>query len=279
MYSFELRCLKGLNDGKALFFVVSSPDIHTPGGLVLRTSTASEMKNRKDRYPQLILCEDTNQSLYGQLLCGLVQRDAIEKSWQGIIKKLWPRTKYVQAIITRSIAQYVPMLEFYSGGLPIVSPAYVSSEACFGINLKPLCSPCHVSYTFIPNMAYYEFVPIDNHQDPNCTNRKDDHLKDHIVDLANVKIGQHYELLVTTFTGLYRYRMGDILLVTGFHNVTPQFKFVQRRNVVLSIDTSRKQLQLQCISLNHLASFFWITVAMQIHPLFLATMYSFGSFN
>lgn len=37
-----------------------------------------------------------------------------EKSWQGIIKKLWPRTKYVQAIITGSIAQYVPMLEFYS---------------------------------------------------------------------------------------------------------------------------------------------------------------------
>ena len=33
--------------------------------------------------------------------------------------------------------------------------------------------------------------------------------------------------------------MGDILLVTGFHNITPQFKFVQRRNVVLSIDTDK----------------------------------------
>ncbi|CDP18354.1 unnamed protein product [Coffea canephora] len=303
---FELRCLHGLNDGKALFFVLINPDIHTPGGLVLRTTTASEIKNRKDRYPEVILCEDTNQSLYSQLLCGLVQRDAIvsigtffasglqriikffeehwqemssnirtgqmsdwitdpkckrtvslilskqmpdladsidlvcqEKSWEGIIKKIWPRTKYVQAIITGSMAQYIPALEFYTGRLPVVSPAYVSSEACFGVNFKPLCNPYDVSYTFIPNMAYYEFIPIGNHQDPNCTNSKDAHLKDHIVDLANVKIGQHYELLVTTCTGLYRYRMGDILLVTGFHNITPQFKFVQRRNVVLSIDTDK----------------------------------------
>nr|XP_027092553.1 indole-3-acetic acid-amido synthetase GH3.17-like [Coffea arabica]XP_027092554.1 indole-3-acetic acid-amido synthetase GH3.17-like [Coffea arabica]XP_027092555.1 indole-3-acetic acid-amido synthetase GH3.17-like [Coffea arabica]XP_027092556.1 indole-3-acetic acid-amido synthetase GH3.17-like [Coffea arabica] len=300
------RYLHGLNDGKALFFVLISPDTHTPGGLVLRTTTASEIKNRKDRYPQVIFCEDTNQSLYSQLLCGLVQRDEIasigtffasgllriikffeehwqemssnirtgqmsdwitdpkckravslilskqipdladsidlvcqEKSWEGIIKKIWPRTKYVQAIITGSMAQYIPALEFYTGRLPIVSPAYVSSEACFGINLKPLCSPYDVSYTLIPNMAYYEFIPIGNHQDPNCTNSKDAHLKDHIVDLANVKIGQHYELLVTTCTGLYRYRMGDVLLVTGFHNITPQFKFVQRRNVVLSIDTDK----------------------------------------
>ncbi|XP_027090293.1 indole-3-acetic acid-amido synthetase GH3.17-like [Coffea arabica] len=171
-----------------------------------------------------------------------------EKSWEGIIKKIWPRTKYVMAIITGSMAQYIPALEVYTGGLPVVSPVYGSSEAVFGINMKPLCRPYDVSYTFIPNMAYYEFLPIDNHQDPNCTIRKDAHLKDHIVDLANVKIGQHYELLVTTrvLSGLYRYRMGDILLVTGFHNITPQFKFVQRRNVVLSIDidkTTEQDLQ------------------------------------
>lgn len=77
-------------------------------------------------------------------------------------------------------------------------------------------------------MACYEFLLIDNHQDPSSINRKGAHLKSHIVDLANVKIGQHCELLVTTFTGLYRYRIGDILMVTGFHNSTPQFKYVQR---------------------------------------------------
>lgn len=41
------------------------------------------------------------------------------------------------------------------------------------------------------------------------------------------------------FAGLYRYRVGDILMVTGFHNNAPQFRFVYRRNVVLSIDTDK----------------------------------------
>lgn len=39
--------------------------------------------------------------------------------------------------------------------------------------------------------------------------------------------------------GLYRYRVGDILQVAGFHNAAPQFRFVHRRNVVLSVDTDK----------------------------------------
>lgn len=234
---------------------------------MVRTAITSDMLSSKDRNPQVIFCEDTKQSMYGQLLCGLVQGDQVVsigtffasgflriikfleehwqelcsnirtgqisdwitdpdcrkavslilckqmpdladslelqckgKSWEGIIKKIWPRTKYLQAIITGSMAQYIPALEFYTGGLPLVSSLYVSSEGCFGINLKPLCSAYDISYTFIPNMGYYEFLPIGNHEDPNNM-KKDRHLKDRIVDLANVKIGQHYELLVTTFTG------------------------------------------------------------------------------
>ncbi|KAL3498188.1 hypothetical protein ACH5RR_040920 [Cinchona calisaya] len=37
-----------------------------------------------------------------------------------------------------SMAQYIKTLEFYSGGLPLVSAAYASSEGSFGICLKPL---------------------------------------------------------------------------------------------------------------------------------------------
>lgn len=44
---------------------------------------------------------------------------------------------------------------------------------------------------------------------------------------------------MTSFPGLYRYRVGDILMATGFHNNAPQFRFVHRRNVVLSIDTDK----------------------------------------
>lgn len=39
--------------------------------------------------------------------------------------------------------------------------------------------------------------------------------------------------------GLYRYRVGDVLQVTGFHGQAPQFRFICRRNVILSIDNDK----------------------------------------
>ena len=39
--------------------------------------------------------------------------------------------------------------------------------------------------------------------------------------------------------GLYRYRVGDVLRVTGFHNSAPQFQFVCRKNVMLSIESDK----------------------------------------
>lgn len=38
---------------------------------------------------------------------------------------------------------------------------------------------------------------------------------------------------------MYRYRVGDILKVAGFKNKTPQFHFVCRKNVALSIDSDK----------------------------------------
>ncbi|MCO5563232.1 hypothetical protein L7F22_016869 [Adiantum nelumboides] len=153
--------------------------------------------------------------------------------WQGIIRRLWPRAKCVQCAVTGSMEQYIPMLEFFSGGLPLVSPRYAASECLFGINMNPLCSPYEVSYTFLPNMAYFEFLPLQAaNEDDNDENSIH---QSQLVDLVNVKLGQQYEVVVTTFAGLYRYRVGDCVQVTGFHNKAPQFRLLGRKNVVLSI--------------------------------------------
>ncbi|XP_010249302.1 PREDICTED: indole-3-acetic acid-amido synthetase GH3.17 [Nelumbo nucifera] len=325
----------GLDQGKGMYLLFIKPEISTPAGLMARPVLTSYYKssnfrnrpfNRFNVYTspdETILCSDSKQSMYCQLLCGLVQRDEVlrvgavfasaflraikfledywqemcsnirmghvsdwitdpgcqnavsgilrhpnselahliesecnGKSWEEIIRRLWPRTKYVDVIVTGSMAQYIPTLDFYSGGLPLVSTMYASSECYFGINLKPLSDPSSVSYTLLPNMAYFEFLPVEkNHEElnhgvrcngdsePNCLNKEGqeegEEQEQEAVDLVQVKVGHYYELVVTTFTGLYRYRVGDILMVTGFHNNAPQFRFVHRRNVVLSIDTDK----------------------------------------
>ncbi|XP_026441220.1 indole-3-acetic acid-amido synthetase GH3.6-like isoform X2 [Papaver somniferum] len=218
---------------------------------------------------ETILCEDNYQSMYSQLLCGLCQNDTVVRvgtvfcysfilvirfleehwtllcndirtgtidkritdplvrqgiiraialnpnpvladfiemqcsmdnssSWKGIIPRLWPNTKCIETIVSGSMSKYIPALDYYSNGLPIVS-----------------ASPNGVG-------------------DDRGEKRQQD-----TVVLADVKLGQEYELVVTTIAGLYRFRVGDVLRVTGFMNKAPQFNFVCRRGVVLSIDADK----------------------------------------
>lgn len=111
-----------------------------------------------------------------------------QKSWKGIVNRLWPNTKYIETVVTGSMGQYVPMLNYYCNDLPLVSTTYGSSETTFGINLDPLCKPEDVSYAFMPNMSYFEFIPTDGD-------------KNDVVDLGDVKLGCTYEPVVTNFAG------------------------------------------------------------------------------
>ncbi|XP_073054606.1 indole-3-acetic acid-amido synthetase GH3.6-like [Primulina eburnea] len=171
-------------------------------------------------------------------LADFIEAECKKDSWQGIITRLWPNTKYIDVIVTGTMSQYIPTLEYYSNGLPLVCTMYASSECYFGVNLNPLCQPSDVTYTLIPTMAYFEFLPVQRNNGV-VPKSLDDQNEQDLVDLVDVKIGQEYELVVTTYAGLYRYRVGDVLRVAGFKNNAPQFNFICRKNVVLSIDTDK----------------------------------------
>uniref|UniRef100_A0A7N0UEM6 Uncharacterized protein n=1 Tax=Kalanchoe fedtschenkoi TaxID=63787 RepID=A0A7N0UEM6_KALFE len=299
----------GLDKGKGLYFLFVKSETKTPGGLLARPVLTSyynsdhfktrphDPYNVYTSHNESILCTDSFQSMYTQMLCGLyehkqvlrlgavfasgllrairflqlnwpqlahdietgtlspkitdvkikacmdpvvkpdplladmVRRECEKDDWEGIITRIWPNTKYLDVIVTGAMAQYIPTLDYYSGGLPLACTMYASSECYFGLNLNPMSKPSEVSYTIMPNMAYFEFLP---HGD---TARDADRPK--LVDLADLEIGKEYELVITTYAGLNRYRVGDILRVTGFHNSAPQFHFVRRKNVLLSIDSDK----------------------------------------
>ncbi|KAG6414976.1 hypothetical protein SASPL_122375 [Salvia splendens] len=294
--------VKGVDEGKALYFYFIKAETKTPSGLLARPVLTSYYKSHlfKNRphdpfnvYTspnEAILCEDNSQSMYAQMLCGLydrlqvlrvgavfasglsrairflqlnwkqlshdirtgsvspkftdpplhecmarimrpdpeladfITRECEKDTWKGIVTRIWPNVKYLDVIVTGAMAQYIPTLDYYSGGLPKACSMYASSECYFGLNLKPMCDPSEVSYTIMPNMGYFEFLPIGGGD---------------LVDLAAVEVGEEYEIVVTTYSGLCRYLVGDILRVTGFHNSAPQFRFVRRKNVLLSVDSDK----------------------------------------
>ncbi|XP_016466293.2 putative indole-3-acetic acid-amido synthetase GH3.1 [Nicotiana tabacum] len=303
----------GLDKGKGLYFLFIKAETKTPGGLLARPVLTSYYKSDQfktrpyDPYNvytspnEAILCVDSFQSMYTQMLCGLLMREQVlrvgavfasgllrairflqinwqtlvkdiafgtlntrvsdpsikecmskilkpnpelaefiikeceSQNWEGIITRIWPNTKYLDVIVTGAMAQYIPTLDYYSGGLPKACTMYASSECYFGLNLNPMCKPSEVCYTIMPNMCYCEFIPHDP-VNPATISRDS---PPRLVDLADVELGKEYELVITTYAGLCRYRVGDILQVTGFHNSAPQFKFVRRKNVLLSIDSDK----------------------------------------
>ncbi|CAN6289079.1 unnamed protein product [Urochloa humidicola] len=166
-------------------------------------------------------------------LAAFLRAECSRGDWAGIVTRVWPNTRYLDVIVTGAMQQYIPTLEYYSGGLPMACTMYASSECYFGLNLRPMCHPSEVCYTIMPNMGYFEFLPVDEASGVASGDAA------HLVDLSRVEAGREYELVITTYAGLYRYRVGDILRVAGFHNAAPQFRFVRRKNVLLSIESDK----------------------------------------
>ncbi|KAE8702054.1 Indole-3-acetic acid-amido synthetase GH3.17 [Hibiscus syriacus] len=155
-------------------------------------------------------------------LADLVENICRCESWHGIIRRLWPKTKYVAAVCTGAMMQYTAELEFNCGGLPLVGVYY---------EFVPVKEECvtetryQAEFRGVSHNDSLEMKSIDEDTEP--------------VDLVNMKPARCFELLVTSSTGLYRYRVEDVLMVTGFHNNAPQFRFMGRQNIALSVDMER----------------------------------------
>ncbi|XP_024519921.1 indole-3-acetic acid-amido synthetase GH3.10 [Selaginella moellendorffii] len=166
------------------------------------------------------------------------------RGFQGIIPRLWRNTSYVLSIMTGTMLSYCEAMRFYAGpGLALVCGDYGASESWMGINIDPLSSPHNTIFTIVPDLAYFEFIPLERRkfskiQEINGPVVPPSSLFTEVaapVSMADVRVGQEYEIAITTSSGLYRYRVGDVVRICGFYHDLPQFVFVCRRDVQLSI--------------------------------------------
>ncbi|MCG8626016.1 MAG: GH3 auxin-responsive promoter family protein, partial [Proteobacteria bacterium] len=100
-----------------------------------------------------------------------------------------------------------------------------SSEATLGVN-KWLAS--HMSaYSLLTSTLFFEFIPLADADNTQPTTLLAD----------EIKVGEVYEIVITTPDGLYRYRNGDLIKVLeeGDGSEPPVIDVLGRRSVVLSI--------------------------------------------
>lgn len=149
-------------------------------------------------------------------------RPEFAKGMHGIAQRIWPHFACVAAVTTGTFDVYRPQLRAYAGSATFCNLLYGATEAQIGINLRP---ERPTEYVFIPGSCVAEFIPVDSIEAASPTT----------VDLARLQCGQCYELVISNHAGFYRYRMDDVVRVTGFHRGSPILEFAYRRGTLLNL--------------------------------------------
>jgi len=137
----------------------------------------------------------------------------------GIVPKIWRDMKYILAIGGESFSYYTQKLREYAGEVPIHFFVYAASEGVFGLAESV---DWEDRYVLLPEAAFFEFIPVDQGGDGT-------------VLMGEMEPGRSYEVVVTNRSGLYRYRMGDVVEMVGRHRRSPVVKFCYRRNQVINL--------------------------------------------
>ncbi len=140
--------------------------------------------------------------------------------------RIWPRLAWTSAMRSGSLALYAEKLKYYCGDLPFNNTGYAASESLMAMPLEMSA----LDAVLLPKSCLFEFLPADA---PEGT-------KTLLMD--ELEVGKEYEVIITNLAGLYRYRMYDVVRVTGFYQKTPKVEFLYRSNLVLNI-TGEKTTQ------------------------------------
>ena len=112
---------------------------------------------------------------------------------------------------------------------------YIATECRFGFSLDDT----NESVLF-PHFHYYEFVAEDEIDKPNK----------HFLQIDELELGKRYCAYVTTYSGLYRYNMNDLVEVGGFYRKTPTVHMISKVNGIVSM-TGEKLYEPQFIQAVH----------------------------
>ena len=171
---------------------------------------------------------------YSEERLNFVEKEC-KKGFEGIASRLWKNLKLISGISSKSFVYENKALEKFIGDIPKDAYIFGSSEGIVGTSIESN----NYNYYLQTSFNFYEFIPYSENE-----NGKDN-LKD-IIDINGIENNKMYELVLTNFSGLYRYRTGDIIKIVNNNINGVFFEFCFRRNLLINIageKTSVKQIE------------------------------------
>ncbi len=173
-------------------------------------------------------------------------RKILEMSGKEHMLEVWPNFEaYIHGGV--SIAPYRDQLYRYLPSSDVTFwEVYNASEGYFGTQSE---LDADDMLLLLDNGVYYEFIPMEewNNENPKT------------ITLEEVEVGKNYAILITTNSGLWRYKIGDTL---SFTSTTPyKFKitgrtkqFVNAFGEEVMVSNTDKALELTCREINAVVS-------------------------
>jgi hypothetical protein len=140
-------------------------------------------------------------------------------------KLAWAELSYTVTARGGTSNFYFDRFSEYLGDTPSFGAVYGSAEATFGVYPD---FDQDGSILAIES-GFYEFLPLDQWQ------------AEHPQTLlpCEVKVGERYRILLTSYSGFYRYDIGDVVEVVGFFEQAPLIVFRHRQGGLLSSTTEK----------------------------------------
>ncbi len=128
-------------------------------------------------------------------------------------KRIWKGLQYMYCVAGANFAPYTEKLKKNVLG-ETVHVFYFGVSASEGF-FSTVYKMDEEASLLAPDGCFMEFVDVDDESETCLT-------------MDQLQQGRSYELVITNYSGLYRYRMHDVLYVCGFHNKTPLVTFLNR---------------------------------------------------
>ncbi len=145
-----------------------------------------------------------------------------------IAKRIWPDFVWSYGMVASNLEFYVQKLRKHIGDAPIHNMGYAAAEGYMAMPVELNVT----DYVLLPRSIFFEFIPLD---DPDY---------ERPLTIGEIEVGKEYEVVVTNFSGLYRYQIEDVVRVTGFHNKTPKIEFLYRNNLAMNIANEKTTTQM-----------------------------------
>ncbi|KJH71832.1 GH3 auxin-responsive promoter family protein [Aliterella atlantica] len=140
-------------------------------------------------------------------------------------KLAWKNLSFVATARGGTSDFYFQRFPSYFGDTPGFGAVYSSAEGTFGINHALNNDGSILAIT----SGFFEFIPQDQWEAE----------QPQTLLATEVKVGELYRILMTNYSGFYRYDIGDVVEVVGFYEQAPLIVFRYRRGGLLSSTTEK----------------------------------------